>query len=65
MCSIGVACLRRIDSALLANSTVVEINAEVFSDVLDLNDQLRSLFSLFNTARYVPVQVDINVELCG
>ncbi len=59
---ISDACRRRFESALLADSTVVELNAEVFGDVLDLDDELGSLLAFFNPARNVPVEVEVNIE---
>ena len=56
------ACRRRSESALLADSTVVEFDAEVFGDVLDVDDEFGALFALFNTARNVPVEVEVNIE---
>ena len=59
---ISDACRRRFESALLADSTVVEFDAEVFGDVLDVNDEFGALFALFNTARNVPVEVEVNIK---
>ena len=59
---ISDACRRRSESALLTNTTVVEFNAEVFGDVLDLDDELGSLLAFFNPARNVPVEVEVNIE---
>ena len=65
MSSISGACHRRSESALLANSTVVELDAEVFGDVLDVNDEFGSFLTLFNTARNVPVEVEVHVQRGG
>ena len=59
---ISDACRRRSDSALLTDTAVVELNAEVFGDVLDLDDELGSLLALFNPARNIPVEVEVNIE---
>ena len=59
---ISSACHRRSESALLANSTVVELDAEVFCDVLDVNDEFGAFLALFNTARNVPVEVEVHVQ---
>ena len=47
---ISDACRRRSESALLTDTTVIELNAEVFGDVLDLDDELGSLLAFFNPA---------------
>ena len=59
---ISDACHRRSESALLTDTTVVELNAEVFGDVLDLDDEFGSLLTFFNPARNVPVKVEVDIE---
>ena len=59
---ISDACHRRFESALLTHTTVIELNAEVFGDVLDLDDEFGSLLTFFNPARNVPVKVEVDIE---
>ena len=59
---ISDACRRRSESALLTHTTVVELNAEVFGDVLDLDDEFCSLLAFFNPARNIPVEVEVDIE---
>lgn len=59
--SISDGCRRRFESALLADTTIVEFDAQVIGDVLDVNDEFGPLLAFLNTARDVPVQVQINV----
>ena len=59
---ISDACHRRSESALLTDTTVVELNAEVFGYVLDLDDELGSFLAFFNPARNVPVEVEVDIE---
>ena len=62
MLSISDGCRRRFESALLTDSSIVEFNAQVFGNVLDLDDEFGSLLAFLNPARDVPVQVHINVK---
>lgn len=62
MLSISDGCRRRFESALLTDSSIVEFNAQVFGNVLDLDDEFGSLLAFLNSARDVPVQVQINVK---
>ena len=62
MLSISDGCRRRSESALLADTAIVELDAQFFGDVLDVNDEFGAFLTLFNPARDVPVQVHINVK---
>lgn len=62
MLFISGECHLRSDSTLLTDSSIVELNAQIFGNVLDLDDEFGSLLAFLNTARDVPVQVQINVK---